>query len=160
MRFPARRSLSLLPLLRRAMSASPAIAALPSPLKELVAATAAPHAGASEKEHAEVQAWIERVARGEVRPEAFAASACDFAFVNSAHAGDADRTSTRSSRRARMRLAMRSPQPIQRSMAACTPSWYVLHGYSPKLPISLLFLAPSLLPLRLLLLPPILPSHA
>jgi predicted transcriptional regulator len=69
------------------MSASPAIAALPSPPKELVAATAAPHAGASEKEHAEVQAWIERVARGEVRPEAFAASVCDWYFVGWAHAG-------------------------------------------------------------------------
>jgi aminoacyl tRNA synthase complex-interacting multifunctional protein 1 len=59
-------------LLFRTMSAHAAIARLPSPLKELVLASVQPDAAPSEKDAAEVDAWIGRVADGAIKPEALA----------------------------------------------------------------------------------------
>jgi aminoacyl tRNA synthase complex-interacting multifunctional protein 1 len=54
------------------MSSSGAISKLPSPLRELVLASVQEDAkavGSSEKDKAEVEAWIEKVAAGEVTAE-------------------------------------------------------------------------------------------
>ena len=61
------------------MSASAALAKLPSPLRDLVAAAAQDGSkdfGRSEKDKAEVAEWIDKVAQGEVaKPDNFKVSA-------------------------------------------------------------------------------------